>query len=322
MYQRFLGGTFNKGDFALWDIVSKKSESWFLAGDTTYIKKVFQVSDTLFKILEQKPFEVATIRDSTLNVKPKPINLFGRFDYRIRQASNVNYYISPEDSIFYQNGGQLEPILRSTYTYNTDNYFTLNDTLYLFEFGSKWGREPDSISISLHSISSVSTKVTEFKFAKKNYGITSVSRQFVAPHIFDKEKVFFLVGFNNGSGHAAKKAYIELDLKTFQIQMINKGFGYHRVVGSKYSKEELFIYQTDFTESGRSLSLQKLNLQTKQTKKIISDDLVLAIGGVDAVHPMFLSATLQLKSPSKAIDFTRPVSFDNRLGENEQLSFI
>jgi hypothetical protein len=335
LYQRFLGGTFNKGDFALWDIVSKKSESWFLAGDTTYIKKVFQVSDTLFKILEQQPFEVATVRDSVLNEEPRKVNTFGRSDLRIYEGENTTYYVSSIDTLTYRGNrlglidtiyvaenGRLRTINETTFG---STYIVLKDKLYALEhravIGNSFFEENiTNVKIELFEISITQKREIQVNFDVKTFGMLRTglfgrSKEFIP--INSDSLLYLSATFKKSDNYPNARAVIALNPQSSTGKIIAEGY----TIKYEALTNKIFINNIDnginnnidvfaFKSFDVKSNLTKL-YQQKLPYRLIADD----------VYTVKISATLQLKSPNKSVDFTKPVSFDNHLDENEQLSF-
>jgi hypothetical protein len=329
LYRREKGGEFDEGDFVLWDIEKKESETFLLAGDTTYIKKVFQVSDKLFKVLEQQPFEVATVRDSVLNKEPKKFDTFGRSDLKIYEGKNVLFYVATgtytyvnssgtsiavEDSVYIASEGKLKFVgnvpMFSNYTTFEAKLFALNRSseirysdgnhnIELYEIGTQ-GVEKNNIAVNGDSFRGV-----EVLFYNNN-------------NFFLIDSLLYLPAFtfnNDGTFHSV----LGLNPKTKRGKVITSG-NLLRYINS--SNKIFTSIDNDFynpADTAFAFKFRSYNTLTDEVKNY--EQSLPQFMTISDVVSFKTSATLQLKPPDKSIDFTKPVSFDNRSGENEQLSF-
>lgn len=308
LYRRSAGGKYGRGDFALWDIEKKQSETLLLAGDTTYIKKVFQVSDTLFKVLEQTPFEVATVRDSVLNKEPKMFTTFGRTDLKIYNAENTTFYLSKSDSIFVVENNQLKFVYKKESGHIINSI--INNKLYFtpFQLQNVTG---DSLTIYIDIISENGGAQAEVLLTNPNF--RNVRGLYCGSILGEYENELYLpIRVYGNENTWAGLAKID---PAKQVGMIHKEGYFLRF---RTTEEELYFYDT-YGSRNKTNSFFKYNIRTNEETLLINYSE--GFFPIDDIHIITPFATLQLKSPDKSIDFTKPVSFDNRSGENEQLSF-
>jgi hypothetical protein len=317
LFRREAGGKFGKGDFALWDIEEKRSESFLVVSDTIYVKKIFQVSDTLFKVLEQQPFEVATVRDSVLNKEAKKFNTFGRSDFRILEAKSEVFYISSTDSIYVEEEESLKFLFESKNAYRYKRLFTANDKLYLPKGWSIISE--DSISFEIVQLSSKGVESLKYNFARRDHNIItrdlpSLGSQFV---VNDTNLIITTLHRDNKGQYASLiKFGLNSNVASF-IKIEETDFRIDGVIGSTF----FLTHQTrSYGDTNDTTIVRRFDVISLQQKTILNE-LISIIGYISSVVQIKTSATLQLKSPDKSVDFTKPVSFDNRLDKNEQLSF-